>query len=182
MIIGKKIRIRLVREVDLSELLPFLQESVYRFDGFIDKLEPEHILYDKFKKKGFWEEESGMMLIVDKKENILGALVFNKSDIYHAIDIKYAIFNEDDRGKGYMKEALCLFSAYLFSVKQINRLQLTIPDYHRASIAVAQKCGYKFEGIARGASFNKGKYIDLCIYAMLRDECKSIEKLYENEI
>ena len=180
MIIGKKIRIRLVKQSDLSELIPLLQASVYRFDGFIDKLEPEHILYDKFQKKGFWEEQSGMMLIVDRKENILGALIYKSADFNHSIDIKYAIFDEQDRGQGYMKEALSLFSSYLFSTKQINRLQLSISDYHRASIAVGQKCGYTFEGIARGASFSKGKYIDLCIYSMLRDEGKSIEKLSDN--
>ena len=180
MIIGTKIRIRLVKHNDLKELIPLLQASVYKFDGFIDKLEPEHILYEKFQQKGFWEETSGMMLIVDRKENILGALIYKSSDLYQSIDIKYAIFDEEDRGQGFMKEALSLFSAYLFSTKQANRLQLSIPNYHRASIAVGQKCGYVFEGIARGASFNRGKYIDLCIYAMIREECKSIENLCSN--
>lgn len=182
MIVGKKIRIRLVKQKDLVELIPLLQASVYRFDGFIDTLEPEHILYEKFQRKGFWAEDDGMMVIVDRKENILGALIYKGSDLIHAIDIKYAIFDEQDRGQGFMKEALSLFSAYLFSTKQTNRLQLSIPDYHRASIAVGQKCGYKFEGIARGASFNKGKYIDLCIYSMLREECKTIDKLSESSI
>jgi [ribosomal protein S5]-alanine N-acetyltransferase len=179
MIVGKKIRIRLVRQEDLKGLIPLLQASVYRFDGFIDKLEPEHILYDKFQKHGFWEEGFGMMLIVDRRENILGALLYRSSNVSYSIDVKYAIFDEADRGQGYMKEALSLFSAYLFSTKQTNRLQLSIPDYHRASIAVGQKCGYKFEGIARGAAFSKGKYIDLCIYSMLREESKTIESLCE---
>ena len=177
MIVSEKIRIRLVKRQDLDKLIPLLQESVYRFDGFIAKLEPEHILYEKFMQRGFWEESSGMMLIVDRKDNILGSLVFNQCDIFQAIDIKYAIFDEHDRNQGYMREALSLFSGYLFSTKQVNRLQLAIPDYHAASIAVAQRCGFKFEGIARGASFSRGKYIDLCIYAMLRSECSNMDKL-----
>ena len=63
--------------------------------------------------------------------------------------------------------------------ESLSWLQLAIPDYHRASIAVAQKSGYKFEGIARGATFNKGQYVDLCIYSMLREECQNIENLYD---
>lgn len=170
MILGKKIKIRLLKEKDLDLLFPLLQKSVYKYEGFLDKLEPEHILYERFKRGGFWEDDWGMMLIIDRKDNILGALNFKKSNLYNLVDVKYVIFDEEDRNKGYMKEALSLFSSYLFSTKQINRVQLAIPDYHRASIAVAQKCGYKFEGIFKGATFTKGKYIDLCIYAMLRDE------------
>jgi RimJ/RimL family protein N-acetyltransferase len=180
MIVSDKVRIRLVQKKDLEKLIPFLQESVYSFEGFIDKLEPEHILYDKFIKNGFWEENRGMMLIVDRKENILGALLFNKCNLFHAIDIKYIIFDKEDRGRGYMKEALGVFVTYLFFTKQVNRLQLAIPNYHRASIAVAQKCGFKFEGISRGAAFSKGCYIDLCIYAMLKEECKNVEKINES--
>lgn len=182
MIVGKKIKIRLVKQGDLELLIPLLQESIYKFEGFIDTLEPEHILYEKFQKKGFWEDKSGMVLIVDRKENILGALIYKSADFNNSIDIKYSIFEEEDRNQGFMQEALSLFSSYLFSTKQINRLQLSIPDYHRASIAVGQKCGYTFEGIARGASFSKGKYIDLCIYSMLRDECKMVDKLYEKSV
>ena len=177
MISGEKVKIRLIKEKDLEELFSRLQNAAYRFEGFIDKIEPEHILFDKFKKHGFWQKESGMMVIVNQKDHVLGALVFQKCDIFHAIDIKYAIFEEEDRNKGYMKEALRLFSDYLFAIKEVNRLQIAIPDYHRSSIAVAQKCGYKFEGIARGAYFSRGKYIDLCIYAMLREESVLIENL-----
>ena len=170
MISGEKIKIRLVKEKDLDELFSRLQNAAYRFEGFISKIEPEHIMREKFQKHGFWQKDSGMMVIVNQKDHVLGCLVYQNCDVYHAIDIKYAIFEDEDRGKGYMKEALKLFSSYLFAIKEINRLQLAIPDYHRASIAVAQKCGYKFEGIARGAAFSKGRYIDLCIYAKLRDE------------
>lgn len=182
MIFGKKIKLRLVKEKDLPKLLPLLEKTACRSEGFLDNLEPEHVLCSKWKENGFWQDSLGMMLIVDKKDNIVGALSFRKSDLYNYIDVKYIIFDEEDRGKGYMKEALSLFSAYLFSTKETNRLQLAIPDYHRASIAVAQKCGYKFEGISRGASFSKGKYIDMCIYSTLREECKNIDKLYENQI
>lgn len=179
MIIGKKIRIRLVRPDDLEELIPLLQVSACRFDGFIDNLASENSLYEKFQKHGFWKDNFGMMLIVSRKDNILGALLYRKLEIVNGMDIKYIIFDESDRNQGYMKEGLALFSSYLFSSKQINRLQLSIPDYHRASIAVGQKCGFKFEGIARGAAFSKGKYIDLCIYSMLKEESKTLDCLYE---
>lgn len=182
MLFGNKINLRFVKEKDLKELLPLLETLPFKYDGFLDKIEPEHLFIEKFNKNGFWSEKDGMMLILDKKNNILGSLFLKKYDLYQSFDIKYAIFKEEDRNKGYVTEALSLFVAYIFSIKNVNRLQLSIPDYHRASIRVAQKCGFKFEGIARGAAFNKGKYIDLCIYSILRSECVNIEKIYENYV
>lgn len=181
MIIGKKINLRLVKEKDLGELQNLLETLSFTCDGFLDKLESQHIFLDRFQRNGFWGEKEGMMVITDKKDFVIGAMFMKKYDLYQSYDIKYAIFKEEDRNKGYTKESLSLFSAYLFSTKRINRLQLAIPDYHRASIAVAQKSGYKFEGIARGATFNKGRYVDLCIYSMLREECQNIENLYANK-
>jgi RimJ/RimL family protein N-acetyltransferase len=39
-----------------------------------------------------------------------------------------------------------------------------------ASKRVAEKCGFKFEGIARGSFFHKGKNHDSEVYSILRDE------------
>ena len=181
MIFGKKIRLRLVQEKDLEKLFPLLQEAAYNFAGFLNKLAPIHKLLENFQKNGFWQETEGMMLITDRKENILGTILFKKCNLYQALDLKYIIFDKEDRNQGFMKEALTLFSSYIFSIKEVQRLQLTIPNYHRASISVAQKCGYQFEGIARGSCFHKGKYIDLCIYSLLREECKDVENLLDNK-
>jgi len=182
MIKGKKVILRLVKERDLKEFLPLLEKSSFNCSGFWDHLIPEHLFLKEFQKTGFWEKNKGMMVVLDKKENIVGAISFRKCKIYSSLDIKYILFNEEDKGNGYMKEALLLFSNYLFFMKKTNRLQLTIPGYNRESIAIAQKCGYKFEGIAKGAFFNKGKYVDLCIYAMLKDECMGENEFYEKNL
>ncbi|NGX32778.1 MAG: hypothetical protein K1060chlam4_00830, partial [Candidatus Anoxychlamydiales bacterium] len=60
-----------------------------------------------------------------------------KSIFLDAQELKYIIFDEKNRGKGFMKEALKVFSSFLFYNRKINRLRFAIPDYHRASIAVA---------------------------------------------
>jgi [ribosomal protein S5]-alanine N-acetyltransferase len=35
---------------------------------------------------------------------------------------------------------------------------------------VAIKCGFKKEGVSRGANFVRGKHVDMSLYALLRDE------------
>jgi ribosomal-protein-alanine N-acetyltransferase len=61
-------------------------------------------------------------------------------------------------------------SEYLFAVKRINRLQLNIHPDNAASRRVAEKAGYTSEGLMRGAWFHGGKYHDLEIWSVLRDE------------
>jgi RimJ/RimL family protein N-acetyltransferase len=39
-----------------------------------------------------------------------------------------------------------------------------------ASRRVAEKCGFKLEGIARGAMFHRGQNYDLEMYSILRAE------------
>ena len=177
MIQGKDITLRPLHEQDLAVFfsllgaLPLISEFIFK------DLISEFKFKKQFEKTGFWEDEKGIIAILNKENNIIGAVFFEPCYPMEAIELRYCIFEEKDRGCGYMKQALKLFSAYLFATKKIHRLQLFIPDYHKASIAVSQKCGYIFEGIARRALFFKGKYIDLCMYSLLRDECKNIAKL-----
>jgi RimJ/RimL family protein N-acetyltransferase len=180
MLKGSKLTIRPIKEKDLDEFFCLFNSVRLQVGVFFEELGSEYQFKKNYQKTGFWGENKGTALIVDQEEKIIGVLWFSKIVPYFdSLELSYIIFKEKERGKGYMTESLSLFSAYLFATKKINRLQLSIPDYHRASIAVAQKCGYTFEGIARQAVFNRGKYTDLCLYSLLREECKNIDKLFE---
>jgi RimJ/RimL family protein N-acetyltransferase len=74
-----------------------------------------------------------------------------------------------------MTEALSVLAQYLFAARKINRLQLAIMRPNTASKRVAEKCGFTFEGVARGAIFHHGANHDLDIYSLLRAELRSAE-------
>ncbi len=178
MIEGSKINIRMLceKEVDLYFYLCrdfFFKESCFFSPAYLSS---KHSFLEKFKENALWGELEGVALIVDKEDekNIIGSLWFQKAPAFDAFEISYAIFKKENRGNGFMGNALFLFTSYLFYTKKINRLQLYIPDYNRAALSVAKKCGYIFEGIARKAFFNKGKYIDVCLYSILREEKQSV--------
>jgi len=69
-----------------------------------------------------------------------------------------------------MSEALSLFTKYLFATQTINRLKLSILPGNLASKRVAEKCGFKYEGAARGAFFHRGRHQDIEEYSLLRHE------------
>jgi RimJ/RimL family protein N-acetyltransferase len=71
-----------------------------------------------------------------------------------------------------MTEAVSLLVTYLFLTKKINRLQIVVPPLNAASRRVAEKCGFKLEGVMRGVYFLNGMHQDVEIYALLRNEAK----------
>lgn len=125
----------------------------------------------RFEEESCSKENRETFLIVDDKEAILGRVFHFKSIPYfNAREIGYSMFTNQTRGKGIMTEAVSLLTDYLFSTMLINRLDIHMHVDNIASEKVAINCGYQKEGIARGATFSRGKHHDLAMYALLRDE------------
>ena len=131
----------------------------------------------RFDESGFYTESEGMFLIV-REEKVIGMICFKKDESLGSLSLTFFNFSLEDRKKGYVKEAISLLSKYLFATQKVQRLQILVPDYFKVASHIAQSAGYQFEGIARSAYFHRGKYLDLCIYSLLRSECKEIEKIY----
>jgi ribosomal-protein-alanine N-acetyltransferase len=95
------------------------------------------------------------------------------------LEIAYIIWRPESRGKGYMAEAVRLFIDYLFDLHNIQRIQLTLMPANQASRRVAEKCGFKSEGILRQSFFQKGRFVDLELFSLLRDERPNSQVLSE---
>jgi len=171
MIKGGKINLRVVRESDLETLFDFVSDIENRGHFFPIYLTSEAKFRQEFEETGFWERDKGQLLIVDEEDMILGSIVFIRSIPYFdALEIGYIVFDQASRNQGIMTEALSLFARFLFETKKVNRLHLTVIVGNAASKRVAEKCGFKFEGVARQAIFHRGKNLDLEWYALLREE------------
>lgn len=168
MLEGSNIKLRKIQENDLETLYADLEEAVFAKNGFVYDLPSANLFLEEFLKTGLFSDHNGHFLISDYKERIIGLIFFEKACLYDGYSLKFIIFEEKNRNKGLMAEALTLFSNFFFSYKNISRLQILIPDYHKAAIKTAQKSGYKLEGILKEACFLQGQFVDLCIYALLK--------------
>ena len=56
-------------------------------------------------------------------------------------------------------------------------MQLNIHPDNTASKKVAEKCGFSFEGIMRGCSFQHSEYHDLEVWTLIRDETSKLRNL-----
>ena len=71
---------------------------------------------------------------------------------------------------GYMTEALARVIEYTFEAMDINRIEAQHELTNPPSGRVMQKCGMKKEGELRQRLYNKGRYVDVALYAILKED------------
>lgn len=171
MLKSKKISLRPVRERDLDCLYGYHQDIDNRGPYFPLGVMPEPVFRRKFRETGFWGEDEGLLLVVTGDEQIVGHVEFFQTVSYlDELELSYQIYGKDHRGKGIATEAVLLITRYLFDCRKHNRIRLIIHPENTASKRVAEKCGFRREGVARGAWFHRGRNLDVEVYAVLRNE------------
>lgn len=126
----------------------------------------------KFDENGFLNEDSGRFMIIEKEsKRPLGYVLYFKAAHYMSCyEIGYCIYSNKDRGRGICSEATNLLTNWLFLTKEMNRLQICMDTKNEGSRRVAEKCGYQHEGVLRGSVYSRGKYNDLHILSMTRED------------
>lgn len=84
-----------------------------------------------------------------------------------AAEVGYSL-SRDYWNRGLMTEALKAVIAHGFGAMNLNRIEAQHETTNPASGAVMRKCGMQREGTLRQRLFNKGKYVDVELYAILR--------------
>ena len=126
---------------------------------------------DQYRKSGFWEKGEGLLIIAGDDDGILGHIEFFETVNYlDEIELSYIIYSQDDAGRGIATEAVTLLCGYLFDAKKINRIRLVIHPDNQPSRRVAEKAGFSYEGLARGAWYHRGRNHDVEVWSLLRAE------------
>ncbi len=171
MLKGSTITLRPVRETDLEQLYLHHLDIDNRGEFFPRGILGEPTFRNQFAENGLWSKDEGMLLITSREDVVLGHIEFYKTVNYlDEYELSYQVYAVDQRGKGATSEAVRLLVRYLFETRQTNRIRLVIHPANAASRRIAEKCGFRHEGTARGAWYNRGRHHDVEIYAILHDE------------
>lgn len=79
-------------------------------------------------------------------------------------------------GKGLMTEALRAVIDYTFDAMDINRIEAQHELLNPSSGRVMEKCGMTKEGVLRQRLYNKGKFVDVALYSILREDKRPWKK------
>jgi [ribosomal protein S5]-alanine N-acetyltransferase len=72
--------------------------------------------------------------------------------------------------KGYVTEAGKALLHYCFEHQDLNRIEATVETANLASIKAIEKLGMQHEGTFRQYEINNGRFIDLMMYAILKQD------------
>lgn len=101
---------------------------------------------------------------------IFGTLIISKIDWKNrscGLDIK---LSSDSRGKGIGSESVSIATNYIFNELNLNRIGVRILDSNIPSQKLFKKNGFIEEGKLRNAIYKNGKYDDLLIFSILKED------------
>jgi RimJ/RimL family protein N-acetyltransferase len=175
MLNGKTFTLRPVTEDDLPQIYAHFLNLGNRGEYYGTNIRTMSQLRRDFAKHGFWDDDFGLLLLVDNEsDRVLGQISWFSTVMYlDEIEIGYILWEESRRSKGMMTEALTLFTNYLFDIKPlhgkaVNRMRLCIATENTPSRRVAEKAGYTHEATQRQAAYGRGRFYDMELYAILR--------------
>jgi len=116
---------------------------------------------DKKKKK------REINFVIEIEGEVAGSVGLRDIIMGHRAEFSYWM-GEKYRGKGIMTSVLKEITKYGFNELKLRRLEIGIFPYNKASIRVAQKNGYKYEGKMRKYVLKHGKFIDALLFAKIR--------------
>ena len=97
------------------------------------------------------------------------------SDENRLAELGYS-FARETWNRGYATQALRAVIDAAFRALPLNRLEAQHDIRNPASGRVMEKCGLRQEGILRGRILNKGEYVDVALYAILRSDWESAQR------
>jgi RimJ/RimL family protein N-acetyltransferase len=92
----------------------------------------------------------------------------------HFATFGIAIGEKDYWSKGYGTEAARLIIKYGFEQLNLHRISSTAYAFNERSLRLHKKVGFTEEGRHREAVFKNGKYQDVVVFGLLREEWKGM--------
>ncbi|KZE82314.1 acetyltransferase [Paenibacillus jamilae] len=119
------------------------------------------------------QDTSSLLLLIALQEDdrVIGDIALQDMDsLNRSANIRIAINEQGNQGKGYGTEALVLMLGYGFGVCNLHRIELNVFDFNERAIRCYEKVGFKREGVQRDALFYNHQYHDSILMSMLHHE------------
>lgn len=144
----------------LREWLPWVDsmKSVKSFENYITLCDQQH-------EAG---TDAGFMIMLD--DNMIGRIGLHQ---IHHHNLSGAIgywLAKEFTGKGIMKRCCTTLINYAFEDLNLNRIEIKCAVDNHKSAAIPIRLNFKHEGVLEQAEWVNDKFVDLHLYAMLKEE------------
>ncbi len=187
MIYSDRIRFRAIDRDDLPTFLNWINDPEVRqgigiylpfsmadeedwFEGMRKHPANEHNLAIEVR---LTSEQAGKPVMDESEESwkMIGSCgFFNLDGRNRSSEFGITIGDKSYWNKGFGTEAVRLLVQHGFNTLNLNRIYLRVLENNLRAIRAYEKAGFTHEGRQRQAEFRDGKYIDLLVMSILKDE------------
>jgi RimJ/RimL family protein N-acetyltransferase len=169
---GKKTRLRAYRKEDIDQVLAYINDpEVKRFllPGVpfpLTRADEEKFLTEISAFK-----DTYVFAIEALDDRFIGSCGINSVDWKNSVcEVGIFIGDQSLWGKGFGTDAFGVLVGFVFSQMNINKVRLRVYDFNLRGIKSYHKLGFKKEGLLRQELFKDGKYHDIVMMGLLREE------------
>ena len=171
-IITKKLILRAVEEKDLPLMAQWRNDPEINY--YFYEYEPLSLALQKLWFENYLKHiQNDKIFIIDEK---LERKTIGMVSIYH-IDWRNKkaewgriILSKEFQGRGYGKEILKEIYKYSFEHLNLNKLSCEVYVFNEKAVKLYEKMGSKVEGLLRQHVYRHGKYQDVYVMSILKDE------------
>lgn len=176
---GDRIKIEILTSKDSVELLNYYEKNKKHLEIY-EELREESFYTVERQNKIIMQQYSeflngrNMFCGIFKDNHIIGIIqMYNILwGIHKSAIVGYSI-DEENEGKGYMKEAIRLIEDYAFNKLKLHRLEAATLVNNERSKHVLRSCGFKEIGVSKEYMFIYGSWQDHCIFSKVNSLYKS---------
>ena len=176
-VIGERIMLREYRAEDLSEIRKWVNdEETTRY--LSTRFWPAQSMADSqdFLSRMMQSSHNAYnFVIADRQdERYIGQCDLFRLDWRLRLgELGMVIGSREERGQGLGAEALILLEGFAFRTLGLERLELEVHMDNQAALHCYRRAGFTLEGVKRHAFFTDGRFCDVGIMSILREEYES---------
>jgi RimJ/RimL family protein N-acetyltransferase len=115
-------------------------------------------------------------IVDDKDEELYGLISLTNIDqLNQSAELHLMIGDRENRGKGIGTFAVMEMLRHAFYNLNLHRVELSCLAENTVSAGLYEKCGFRREGVMRKAVFKEGRYTDMYLYSILKEEYMEIK-------
>ncbi|CEG25325.1 GNAT family N-acetyltransferase [Bacillus sp. B-jedd] len=173
----KRLILRKVTKDDANSILKYLSnEEVMKYYG----LEPFKSINDALDEIAWYQSlqnnKTGIRWGITLKEqgDVIGSCGFHNIVSHHfRTEIGFEL-SEDQWGRGIAAEAVGAIISYGFQQMNFQRIEALIEPPNLSSQKLVEKLGFIREGLLRNYEFTRGKFDDLFMYSLLKQDFDTV--------
>lgn len=105
------------------------------------------------------------------EEKPLGLIsLVNINNINRSAELHIMIGNKENQGKGIGTFAVNAIVNHAFNDLNLRRIELGVLETNARAISLYKKCGFTQEGIKRQSHYKDGKYVNMILMAILKED------------